>query len=470
MSTKAQMLRHFAEDGTRRLDTGRRLAWASATLFMVLVAVLVGTTIANAQWLYLGLAVAVCLAVVWPVEAALGFYAFLLPFQSIAVLGQAERGTTANWVLGAVAAVALLGAGSLRGRLSWPSRNATWLLLFSLWALISCAWALDPQVSIARLPTAAALILLYFAGCCWRATPREVSVLNWAIAAGGAAASCLAIRAFMSGVTYMNQYGATSRASLVAGSREADPNMFAADLLLPLALTIALYFSSSGWRRKLAAVLCTGLIGYATFLTMSRGALLAVMVVLGVYAVRLHLNRKVLGLVAGLLTLLVAMPTMFFSRLQEAVPTGGAGRLDIWRAGLVVFKHYFLLGAGLANFPVAYYNFAGSAGRFVGYNRGSHNIYLDAAVEMGIVGIALLCIALLAQVRVLNKFRAASRTFPMTMVALEASTYAMLLTAMFLNVLWSKSFWLLWMVLAMSLRAYSVENCSPPGRQRAWLN
>jgi O-antigen ligase len=474
MSTRAQILRRFAQPGTRLSNTNNLVAWASASLFMLLLAVFVGVTIAEAQWLYLGLGIALCVAMVWPIEAALGFYAFLLPFQSIAVLGQGRTGTTANWVLGAVAALALFGAGALRGRLSWPKSNTKWWLAFFLWASATCLWALDPSTATAKLPTAGALLLLYFAGCFWRATPKEMAVLSWAIVLGGAAASLVAVRGFMSGITYSSlRYGATDRASLVLGGREADPNLFAADLLLPLALAIAVCFSSSSRKWKLTAFLCAGLIVYAILITMSRGALLSVVVLLFVYAVRLHLSRKIILLGAGLMALLLAVPSVFFSRLQEAVPTGGAGRLEIWRSGLVAFEHYFLTGAGLANFPIAYSHFAGSARKFVGYTRASHNIYLNVAVELGIIGVILLGSALFAELRALKRFRLTFDRPPMPIVAVEAATYAMLLAAMFLDVLWSKSFWLLWMVLAMFLRSYATETSVPsiePARSRPWLN
>lgn len=474
MSTRAQILRRFAQPSTRRPHANNVLAWAGASAFMVLLAVVVGVTIAEAQWLYLGLGIALCVAMIWPVEAALGFYAFLLPFQSIAVLGQGRTGTTANWVLGAVAALALFGAGALRGRLSWPKSNTKWWLAFFLWASATCLWALNPSTATAKMPTAGALILLYFAGCFWRATPKELSVLNWAIMLGGASASFVAIRGFMTGITYSSlRYGATDRASLVVGGREADPNLFAADLLLPLALSIAVCFSSSARKWKLIAFLCAALIVYAILITMSRGALLAVMVLLFVYAVRLHLSRKIMAMGATLMALLLAVPSVFFSRLQQAVPTGGAGRLEIWRSGFVAFEHYFLMGAGLANFPIAYSHFAGSARKFVGYTRASHNIYLDVAVELGVIGLVLLGLALFAELRTLKQFRMTFPRPPMPIVAVEATAYAMLLAAMFLDVLWSKSFWLLWMLLAMSLRAYASETTVPtiePLRSRPWLN
>ena len=54
------------------------------------------------------------------------------------------------------------------------------------------------------------------------------------------------------------------------------------------------------------------------------------------------------------------------------------------------FKELWSFGAGLGNFPVAFDRFVGYATHFEGYGRGSHNIYLNVLVELGIVGFALL--------------------------------------------------------------------------------
>lgn len=413
---------------------------------------LLGSAIGSEKWVFVLAAAAAIIALQWPVEAALGFYTFLVPFGSVSVLGSGNSGRTLNWVVGALAFVALLVAGVARNRLAMPSRAVQLWLLFFSWTLLTTLWAVSPAAARSLLPTAAALVLLYAVAACWRITAEQLSLLSRLAVAGGFLASLLITYLYFSGVTY-GTWTQTSRASLILDGRQANPNGVAAELLLPISIAVAWFLHARTWRGKLAALAAFGIMGCAGLLTMSRAFIVALAVMLCVYLWRLRLNRRLLALGSALLAILVVMPTTFFFRLKEALPTHGAGRLDIWSAGLSALKTHWLPGAGLNNFPVVYQAYAGYASVFTGFNRGSHNMYLNVAVELGIVGFVLMVSALYIEFRAVGRLRPSLKGLPYLLaISFEAACWGMLADAFFGDLLWTKPFWICWLFLALVVR------------------
>ena len=116
----------------------------------------------------------------------------------------------------------------------------------------------------------------------------------------------------------------------------------------------------------------------------------------------------------------------------------------------MAFQHYGIVGAGLGNFPAAFDQFAGEATHFEGFGRGSHNIYLGVSVELGIVGFLLLVNALRIDLRG-RKFADTISPFHAA-VACEAAAWGMLVGGFFLDILWKKGFWLVWILLAVATK------------------
>lgn len=423
------------------------LKWAWL-LVVIAGAVLLGNLVAKEHWLYIGVLIAAILAMLWPIEVALGFYALLLPFDSIAVLGESQSGTTVNWVFGALAAMALLGTGVIRQCLELPPKAARIWIGLLFWSLLTLVWALQPQAGIARVPTVVALVVLYVLAVSWRVTKKQFDVLPRLIIIGALIASVFVIYLFLSGVGYYNM----NRASLIMGGRETNPNFLGAVLFLPLALCMSGFTDARKWTQKLVFISIAGVIGSAIFFSMSRSALMAVALMFVVFSIRLGLNRRIMAIMVTLCLALFAMPSNFFTRIQESISTGGAGRLDIWRAGLYLLKEYWIQGAGLGNFFVAYNSVAGMGATFQGYSRGSHNMYLNVPVELGIVGSGLLLAGLIAHMRSVKRLRLAMGKLPTQVVAFEAACWATLANGFFGDVLWTKSFWLNFMLLLMAVR------------------
>jgi O-antigen ligase len=425
-----------------------------------------GVTIANGKWFYLLAIVAVPLVLLRPVEFALGAFALLVPFDSVAAIGGGQGSSTSlNWFVGGAGAAILLFVGLAGDRLDKPKRTTVSWALFVGWSAITILWALDQKTALSSLPTAISLLIMYFVATSLRITKRELSGILVCTTLGGLAAALYAIYSHYQGISYHSILGmVTMRSSLVIGSRETDPNEFANSLLLPFSLAFGMFLSARRRIAKTALLAAVAIILLSVFLTMSRGGLLSLIVIAVVYVYRLRVKLRVLVPIALGGILLLAAPSLFFKRISEALETGGAGRTDIWVAGLEAAKSYGVFGAGLGNFPVAFDRFAGYATHFEGYTRGSHNIFLNVLVELGIVGLVLLLNAFRNELRG-RKFADFISPFH-SAVACEAAAWGMLAGGMFLDILWRKAFWLVWIMLAAATRLQKSASQTPAGVSR----
>ena len=152
-----------------------------------------------------------------------------------------------------------------------------------------------------------------------------------------------------------------------------DPNDLG--LLFVACLPMAVFLSrNSGFLGRLLWLSAAGLLLYGTYLTNSRGALLGVLVVGGIYIwhKRGLVTAGILG-VAGLTVLkLVSM------RMQQldADESSAYGRVDAWYEGMQMFFSHPLLGVGVGN--------------FTDYNDlTAHNSFVLVLAETGLIGFTL---------------------------------------------------------------------------------
>ncbi len=426
------------------------LSGFSQSLLVIGYAVIVSIVISREKWLYSVAIAVIPFVLLWPVEMSLGIFAMLIPFDSIfAFGGGAGPGSTLNWYLGATAGLVLLGTGLLTKRLRLPPRAALWWGLLMLWGAATVLWALDPQMALGRLPTASAVFLLYLAAVSLRIYKEELSRISLFVIVGGVAGALYASFQFEHGI------GVGERASLLVDTRATNPNEFAASLILPLALAIGGFLSCRNYFRKAAWMAAVGVIGVGLCLSMSRGALIALLIMMLAYLCRCPSSFRILLAVAALsATLVVALPALS-TRVNNSLSSRGEGRFDIWQVGSVAMRHYGIVGAGLDNFPRAYdkYVRTRSATVFRGYNRQPHNLFLGIAVELGLVGFVMLIGALQSQLRAALAIKTAAEGAPCSAtVAYEAGCCGMLAMGLSLDNLWLKAFWISWILLAIAVR------------------
>ncbi len=414
-------------------------------------ALLVGTTVGQGRWLMVAALAVIPLVFLWPVQVALGAFALLIPFDSATFSrGNGTTGTTLNFVVGAAAASILIVTAFAGRRLQKPPRAALWWTLLIVWYSLTYLWAVDPHVSLERLPTAAACLILYLAATSLRVREIEFRGIVTAVIVGGCLAGVYSSYEFYHHVGWAGGI----RSSLVMGEEAINPNVFATRLLLPLALSVGAFFAArSGLLRAL--MLCSSaLLTLAVLLTLSRGAALSVLVLAVVFLLRFGVNPRILGVCSSIAVIAITLPGEFYSRIGKAAATGGAGRLDIWYVGWEVLKHYGIFGAGIGNFSALYSKYAGYAPKFQGFARASHNLYLEISVEAGVIGMLLLLQAVRMQLWAGRNDRGRVGKANPWLVACEAASWSILTSAMFEHLFWAKSFWLLWIMVAFSTQLY----------------
>jgi putative inorganic carbon (HCO3(-)) transporter len=152
-----------------------------------------------------------------------------------------------------------------------------------------------------------------------------------------------------------------------------DPNDLG--LLFVAVLPMVLYLSAhGGFLRRIFWLCSAALILYGVYLTNSRGALLAVLVIGGVYVWyrRGMVTAGVLGVVG------LAVMKVLSSRMSEldADESSAAGRVDAWYEGMHMFMSQPLFGVG--------------AGNFTDHNNlTAHNSFVLVLAETGFVGFTL---------------------------------------------------------------------------------
>jgi O-antigen ligase len=400
-------------------------------------------------------------AIFAPLVFPFTFYVMLVPFDNL--LSTAAFGTVTRLL--AILCGASIVFWLIRTRRAiMPERSVfLWGLLW-LWSAVSLTWAIDPAFGYTRFFTFTQLLALYFAVSLVPIDRRTLRIVVAGIILGSVIAAGYGAYLFGHGIDTQSGRLFLSNDVDVVYSGHIDPNHFAAALILPIALALTglLRARALGLRAVYAIALLA--MGAGIAVSGSRGSMLAVAVILIYIMVRARTNLLAAGVAVALLSITLTLNSDIGSRIALAVPTGGAGRLDIWRVGLAAFREHLWVGAGYANFPLAFDNaFIGvSEHYYTHWHRVPHNIVLSAGVELGVIGLIIFLCAWFVQFRAL---RAIKRTDPLysVRIAAEGALIGLFVAGIFLDTMDYKYQWLAFM-LVMLIRNASLA----PVRTHAW--
>lgn len=168
-----------------------------------------------------------------------------------------------------------------------------------------------------------------------------------------------------------------------------NPNMFAAYLAFLVPVVAYFFLNAKRWASRLMVFALGALIAGGLAVTYTRGAWLAsamALLVLGLLR-----DRKVLLL---MLLVMVAAPILFPATIVDRAATIGSlddssnlYRIAIWKATLLMIRDYWASGVGLGPVPFSLvyplYEIAGTP------TVHTHSLYLQIAVEMGILGLLI---------------------------------------------------------------------------------
>jgi hypothetical protein len=172
-----------------------------------------------------------------------------------------------------------------------------------------------------------------------------------------------------------------------------DPNDLAMILVVGVAIGLCFFADPAFGTFRPLFLLVVGVLGYATFLTQSRGGLLALMAaLLALSHARWGWKRTVL-LAAIVLPLLLVVMQGRITDFDEGMSGGtGSGRIRGWGMGLGAFRQQPLFGIGCGNYAEELGNVA-------------HNSFVHAFTELGFFGGALFLGAFVAAIVMLYRLR-----------------------------------------------------------------
>ncbi len=366
----------------------------------------------------------------WPLML-LYVYVFLIPLEELIVLGPFGTVTRIAGVL-FIVAYALPRIGRLR-LTAMPS--AAWAYLG--WAILSIVWALDPTVAMAE---AAVLILLFAIGTVIAIVvverPSVVGPLMWTYSVSATIIALYGLLLFL--------MGQTIDGNRIAALPGQDPAYYAALLLPALAFSLDRLVQGRDLAPSaaVAIITLTGVVVSGT-----RGAWVSAGIVILFFVLpRISTPKRIIAVLGMLIVLLgslqvPAVSSLLTERTEIAVSSGGAGRTDIWTVGIGIIKQAPIVGVGLANFPTAYTAELvrdSDVGVYSAENpahRNSHSIIIGTMGELGIIGFAFLCLLILPLV-----FRPG---WGVDAVAIQSALVALVMSALFLDIINRKQFWLI---------------------------
>ena len=263
--------------------------------------------------------------------------------------------------------------------------SSLFLSLFAATAVLSLIQAKNLSMGLDRVVTLFLLIGLYYMVVDLVIDQRTLDTTLMLLACSGIVSSLLTLAQFI-------QNGGQRTGGLYMEPSSSAINLLA---LLPL---VFIFISKEGARFSPIFWIGSFTIIAAVIATLSRGPMIALLVVL-IMSMRKRLIHRRLKQALSLLVIVAVLslpflwymnPRLSLSAIQN---DGGSGRLSLWQGGQEIMKDHWLFGIGLGNYRFVYFKYSlVSKGLPAGYTVKlvAHNVPIETAVETGIFGLIFL--------------------------------------------------------------------------------
>lgn len=313
---------------------------------------------------------------------------FVIPWQGAYYLPSGSELSTIVGLGAAGLACAALVTGP-RQRL----HEAHWLLLaFAGVAVVSLLWTIDGDLTVTRVLTTGQLVGMVL--LLWQLGDDAAQRLRFvtAFVAGAVVAATVTLGAYLT---------AGPDATRERFSTGTAGNANDVGLVLVLAIPLAWYVSLRHPRRwvRVAMRATVPLFLFGMVATASRGAAVTAVLALLIFPVTLRRSapsQRLLGFVAApvlLVALALQVPDFAaqrFATIPEQLAEGEVDdRQELWSAALAVFADHPLTGVGAG---ASRLGIEAVSGR----QQGAHNTYLSIGADLGILGLGVFTLALLA--------------------------------------------------------------------------
>lgn len=295
----------------------------------------------------------------------------------------------------------------------------------------------------------------------------DLRLVVWVVVACGSSLAALTALQYVTGSFDTTLFGfAQSASQNIVGTTDdirisgpiGDPNFYAQWLVMVVPLAIDRYRDEVAAPLRFAAAAATLACIASIVFTFSRGALIALAVVLAAMAVR-HPPRVTTVVTVGMVAVLALpfLPSGYVDRMGALADLGGVdigtdpslrNRQTESAVAVAMFLDRPLTGIGYGNYLSSYTGYARDFGAdLVRKPREAHNLYLETAAETGIAGVAALLAVIGAAYVALadgrRRFRAmGDGSSDGIGHAVGVAIVAYLLTSVFLHMAFARLAWL----------------------------
>jgi probable O-glycosylation ligase (exosortase A-associated) len=243
-----------------------------------------------------------------------------------------------------------------------------------------------------------------------------------------------------------------------------DNNLVAVGMAMLLPVIGALAITSTGWRKRALQVLSIGIF-YRAVSTHSRGGLLALAAVGGMYFWRSPHKLRTIGAFALVAALVVpVLPQAYWDRMATiGAPSGERdasteGRLHFWRVAVAMANDRPLVGVGYAGYEKVYDEYDWLDGLH-GTKRAVHSAWFGVLADLGYPGLLLYIAIIVSSLRACRRVRKSAQRGEIPgplgpyAIALESSLVAFIVGGSFVSFQYCE---MLWHFFALTMALESV--------------
>ncbi|OCH25361.1 hypothetical protein A6E12_15385 [Aliivibrio fischeri] len=234
------------------------------------------------------------------------------------------------------------------------------------------------------------IILMTFAIAVLVRTPQQLTFTLRAITIAGVLVGIVAIQNKLGGIGLVEETRVTIGREL--GSMLGDPNDLALVLMFPTSFAVGLLVTHQlPWHQRLIGFIAIPILFWAIIATQSRGGLLGIMAVFGIYGLQRIKSKALLLSIAilagGILFAVAGISDRASGGSAEAgVDASAMGRLYAWEAAFKMALANPLTGVGLDNF---YSNYFYYSPHWDGLNHAVHSTWFGVLAETGFLGLSI---------------------------------------------------------------------------------
>ena len=248
------------------------------------------------------------------------------------------------------------------------------------------------------------IILMTFAIAVLVRSPQQLSFTLKAITIAGVLVGIVAIQKKLGGIGLVE--GTRVTIGREFGSMLGDPNDLALVLMFPTSFAVGLLVTHQlPWHQRLLGFIAIPILFWAVIATQSRGGLLGMVAVFGIYGLQRIKSKALLISIAviagGILFIVAGISDRSSGGAAEAgIDASSMGRLYAWEAAVKMAISHPFTGVGLDNFFANYFYYSP---HWDGLNHAVHSTWFGVLAETGFLGLIIFISLIAVLIKNANK-------------------------------------------------------------------